>query len=132
MYDMLQPYFSTAAIILIAVFVLVAAILVFRSLNNKVRGRKGTRLGITEYYEFGDNRRLVLIRRDDVEHLVLVGGPQDLVIESSITSNAMPQPEIPPAPQETQLRAPRPAVFGSQRPPLRPVPPMYDPGNGNM
>nr|WP_245317801.1 flagellar biosynthetic protein FliO [Ensifer sp. 1H6] len=29
-------------------------------------------------------RRLVLVRRDDVEHLIMIGGPTDIVIESRI------------------------------------------------
>jgi hypothetical protein len=29
-------------------------------------------------------RRLVLIRRDDVEHLIMTGGPVDVVIETGI------------------------------------------------
>ena len=29
-------------------------------------------------------RRLVLIRRDDVEHLIMTGGPVDAVIEQNI------------------------------------------------
>jgi hypothetical protein len=31
-------------------------------------------------------RRLVLIRRDDVEHLIMIGGPTDIVVESRIVS----------------------------------------------
>ncbi len=38
-------------------------------------------------------RKLVLIRRDDVEHLLLIGGPIDLVIETGI-------PAEPPARRE--------------------------------
>ncbi len=41
-------------------------------------------------------RRLVLIRRDDVEHLILIGGPTDVVIESRIaTTPATPADEMP-------------------------------------
>ena len=29
-------------------------------------------------------RRLVLIRRDDIEHLIMTGGPVDVVIETGI------------------------------------------------
>ena len=32
----------------------------------------------------GEGRRLVLVRRDDVEHLLMIGGATDLVIESDI------------------------------------------------
>lgn len=129
MYEFLQPYFTMIALIIIAIVVLVGVIMIFKSFNGRVRGRKGSRLGISEYYELDKTRRLVLLRRDDVEHLVLIGGNQELVIESAIPSNMMAQPQIPP-PQEPQLRTPpRPAVFGSTRPPLRPVTSGYDPND---
>lgn len=129
----LQPYYTVIALILIALFVLVAAAMIIRSFNGRVRGRRGSRLGIAEYYELDKTRRLVLIRRDDVEHLMLVGGAQDVVIESGIPTAAMSQPQIPPPPAEApQLRAaPRPAVFGSNRPPLRPVSPGFQ-NDGNL
>jgi flagellar protein FliO/FliZ len=129
--EFLQPYYTVIALILIALVVLVAAAMIIRSFNGRVRGRRGSRLGIAEYYELDKTRRLVLIRRDDVEHLMLVGGAQDVVIESGIPTAAMSQPQIPPPP-EPQLRPPpRPAVFGASRPPLRPVVPGYaDDNNG--
>lgn len=130
--EFLQPYYTIIALILIALFVLVAAAMIIRSFNGRVRGRRGSRLGISEYYELDKTRRLVLIRRDDVEHLMLVGGNQDVVIESNIPTSALGQPQIPPPPAEPQLRPPpRPAVFGANRPPLRPVVPGYaDDNNG--
>jgi flagellar protein FliO/FliZ len=33
-------------------------------------------------------RRLVLIRRDDVEHLIMTGGPVDVVIETGISQKS--------------------------------------------
>jgi hypothetical protein len=33
-------------------------------------------------------RRLVLVRRDEVEHLLLIGGGTDLVIEHAISAGA--------------------------------------------
>ncbi len=129
--EFLQPYYTVIALILIALVVLVAAAMIMRSFNGRVRGRRGSRLGIAEYYELDKTRRLVLVRRDDVEHLMLVGGAQDVVIESNIFPPGMSQPQIPPPPAEPQLRPPpRPAVFGASRPPLRPVTPGYQDDNG--
>ena len=68
--EFLQPYYTVIALILIAVVVLVGAAMIIRSFNGRVRGRRGSRLGISEYYEMDQTRRLVLIRRDDVEHLM--------------------------------------------------------------
>jgi flagellar biogenesis protein FliO len=133
MYEFLQPYFTMIAMIIIAIFLLVGVIMIFKSFNGRVRGRKGSRLGISEYYELDKTRRLVLVRRDDVEHLMLIGGNQEVVIESSIPSAMMAQPRIPPAPDEPPMRqAPRPAVFGSTRPPLRPVTPGFERNDNNM
>jgi hypothetical protein len=36
-------------------------------------------------------RRLVLIRRDNVEHLIMIGGPTDIVIETGIGADRVPQ-----------------------------------------
>jgi hypothetical protein len=51
-------------------------------------------------------RRLVLIRRDDVEHLIMTGGPVDVVIETGI---AAPRDEALVAGPERQ--EPEPPVF---------------------
>lgn len=42
------------------------------------------RLSVVDAAVVDTRRRVVLIRRDDVEHLVLIGGPTDLVIESGV------------------------------------------------
>lgn len=42
------------------------------------------RLGVLEMTPVDGRRRLVLVRRDDVEHLIMIGGPVDVVIETSI------------------------------------------------
>jgi flagellar protein FliO/FliZ len=46
------------------------------------------RLAVTAALPLDGRRRLVLVRRDDVEHLILVGGPADLVIETGIGPRA--------------------------------------------
>ena len=42
------------------------------------------RLDVVEQSSLDGRRRLVLIRRDDVEHLIMTGGPVDVVIETNI------------------------------------------------
>lgn len=42
------------------------------------------RLEVVEHASIDGKRRLVLIRRDDVEHLLMTGGPVDVVIETGI------------------------------------------------
>jgi len=57
------------------------------------------RLGLVESTAIDGRRRLLLIRRDNVEHLILTGGPIDMVIETGITT-------------------PRPSIIGFEQPPL--------------
>ena len=54
------------------------------------RHRPAPRLGVIEQASVDARRRLVLIRRDGVEHLIMTGGPVDVVIETGIQS---PHPE---------------------------------------
>lgn len=57
-------------------------------------GRKGTkRLSVVEAAVIDPRRRLVLVRRDGVEHLLLVGGTTDVVVERGIA----PPPSRSPA-----------------------------------
>ena len=42
------------------------------------------RIDIVEQVSIDAKRKLILVRRDDVEHLVMTGGPVDIVIESGI------------------------------------------------
>ena len=82
-------------------------------------GRRGQRLGISEYHEIDKSRRLVLVRRDNVEHLILIGGAQDLVIEPGITAAAIAAAYTPSpvAPDPASYR-PRPAapMFTDRKP----------------
>src|SRR5215470_17586813 len=67
--------------------------------------RPEPRLSISEQTTLDSRRKLVLVRRDDVEHLIMTGGPVDVVIETGI-SVVKPQPAI----GET-LATPSPPVF---------------------
>ena len=49
------------------------------------RGRsRQPRLGVVDIYDLDRQRQLVLLRRDNVEHLLLIGGLNDVVIETNI------------------------------------------------
>jgi hypothetical protein len=84
--DTLTSYLNwnivTAALAVIGL--LIAVLLAFRAFSGTVRGRRGARLAISEYHEVDKTRRLVLVRRDGIEHLLMIGGAQDLVIETGI------------------------------------------------
>ena len=52
-------------------------------------GRAG-RLGLVETIAIDSRRRLLLVRRDQTEHLLLIGGTRDLVIETGIRAASEP------------------------------------------
>jgi len=54
-------------------------------LPSNPRNSAHRRLGIIESLNVDGKRRMVLVRRDDIEHLLLLGATTELVIESSIT-----------------------------------------------
>ncbi len=109
-------------------------------------GKRGkqARLAITDAARIDDRRRLVLVRRDDVEHLIMIGGVTDLLIETDIRrtapARALSQPEdepqkvveaapLPPrvsreeekpAPVEPEIEA-KPAVKPAEWPAVPPV-----------
>jgi flagellar protein FliO/FliZ len=57
--------------------------------------RPERRLDVVEQSSIDGRRRLVLIRRDDVEHLIMTGGPVDVVIETNIASRPARATEEP-------------------------------------
>lgn len=69
-----------------------------------LRGRE-RRLGVIEAVSMDARRKLVLIKRDDVEHLIMIGGPIDLVIETGIASRRAAEPMVAaPASQDNRDR----------------------------
>ena len=60
------------------------------------RGRQ-PRLAVIDQASVDGRRRLVLIRRDNVEHLLIIGGPSDVVVEQNILRAATAPREKGPA-----------------------------------
>ena len=93
--------------------------------SGAVRGRQ-PRLAVIEYATVDARRRLLLVRRDNVEHLMMIGGPTDLVVEPNIVRAApasVREPAAPriPAPGESQSRAiPLPEAASDESWPLQP------------
>lgn len=72
------------------------------------RGRQ-PRLAVIDAAPVDGRRRLVLIRRDNVEHLLMIGGPTDVVVEQNIVraaSSAREPARTEPQIRETPLREP--------------------------
>ncbi len=81
-------------IVLIAAALIAAALVVRGYLNggSPMHGFFGPkpdkRLDVVDHQSIDGRRRLVLVRRDDVEHLIMTGGPVDVVIETGISARA--------------------------------------------
>ena len=95
-----SPVIQYLVIFAIIFSALAAIVFVVRRLTGTggaLQGRGGRvrqpRLGIVDVYELDRARQLILLRRDNVEHLLLVGGPNDVVIERNIQRGQRPLPE---------------------------------------
>src|ERR1700739_820039 len=55
------------------------------------------RLAVIDAPAVDGRRRLVLVRRDNVEHLLMIGGPTDLLVEPNIVRAAAAREAAPPA-----------------------------------
>jgi flagellar protein FliO/FliZ len=85
--------FAVAFFIVLAVITL-SAWLVRRLVSRRVgivkpRGRQH-RLGIIDAVSVDGRRRLILVRRDNVEHLIMIGGPADVVVEANMVRTRPP------------------------------------------
>ena len=56
--------------------------------------RRDKRLGVVETASVDARRKLLLVRRDDVEHLIMIGGPLDLLIETGIKGRPHLEPPL--------------------------------------
>ncbi len=73
--------FLVAALLILLIFRIVFGRRLRLPRNGRVRQ---PRLGIVDAFDLDRQRQLVIVRRDNVEHLLMIGGPNDLVIESEI------------------------------------------------
>lgn len=70
-------------VLVLVVFGVWALKVLFKASTNFGRGRHH-RLSVIDSVTVDPKRQLLIVRRDDVEHLILTGGPQDLLIETGI------------------------------------------------
>ena len=142
MYDFLgsQPLAVRFFIAFLVVLVLigVTAWVVRRFAANRLggggsRGRQ-PRLAVIDAATVDGRRRLVLIRRDNVEHLLMIGGPTDVVVEQNIVRaapatarettparSAAPEPAARAAPA---LETAWPLQPSNDLPPVAPIAPV--------
>jgi hypothetical protein len=118
---------------LLLLFVLLVVIKLYRTMTYGTfvaggRNRKA-RLAVMDATAIDTHRRLVLVRRDDTEHLLLIGGTTDLVVERDIHLNqparrpvSPPEEARPQAPVAVPTPPPAPAPILRPRPPEAPRP----------
>jgi hypothetical protein len=86
--------------------------LVRRIGRSGVRNQRGTqsRLAVVDATAVDRRRHLILVRRDNVEHLIMIGGPFDIPIEPNIERTAPTPRDAVRAPAAEPL--PRQATSG--------------------
>ena len=120
----LTAIFALGVVIVAILLVLWLLKLLFNASGNVARGRN-RRLAVVDSLALDPKRQLLIIRRDNVEHLILTGGPQDVVVESGIAVEEAPanQPTRRPIPM-VATRKPAPAKAAAPAPasPAAPAP----------
>jgi hypothetical protein len=79
-----------AALIVLAIFYRLAFAHRLRVPGGRTRQ---PRLGLVDAFSLDGQRQLVLVRRDNIEHLVMIGGPNDVLVESQINRAVAPARE---------------------------------------
>jgi flagellar protein FliO/FliZ len=82
-----QIYLRSVLVLLLVLGLIFAAAWIAKRFNlggAAALGRRSRRLAIAEVLPVDARHRLVLVRRDATEHLLLIGGGSDILIESSI------------------------------------------------
>ena len=80
-----------------------------------MRGRQ-PRLAVIDYASVDARRRLILVRRDNVEHLLMIGGPTDVVVEPNIVrAVAAPREVTAPRPPAARRRCRAPSRCRKRR-----------------
>jgi flagellar biogenesis protein FliO len=127
------------AFVAVLVLIGVVAWLVRRFAGNRLGGSAGRgrmpRLAVIDAAAVDGRRRLVLVRRDNVEHLLMIGGPSDIVVEQNIVraaqarDQAAPRGEAPsrlnPFPDEDAASTLEPVEPSLPEPPARPTRPSF-------
>ena len=113
-----SPITFIVAFIVVLALIGVAAWLVRRFAGSRIgantqRGRM-PRLAVIDAAAVDGRRRLVLVRRDNVEHLLMIGGPTDIVVEPNIVRAAPSRDQLPQRPNaaEPPRLAPMPDAGG--------------------
>jgi hypothetical protein len=134
-------------VVLLLIGVLAWAVRRFGATRLEAARSRQPRLAVVDSAAVDGRRKLVIVRRDNVEHLLMIGGPTDVVVESSIVRGgavaarepaavragadnlprAMPLPDstlwpLQPEPVVVQTMAPTPVPMPAPAPVFAPAP----------
>jgi hypothetical protein len=87
-----------AAVVVAAALILIVLYRLVFSHRLRVPGAsraRQPRLGLVDAFSLDGQRQLVLVRRDNVEHLIMIGGPNDVLLESQIVRAVAAAPREP-------------------------------------
>jgi flagellar biogenesis protein FliO len=89
-------------VFVVPVLIAIVAWLVYRFSVKRFGGaaarKRQLRLAVMDAASVDSRRRLILIRRDNVEHLLIIGGPTDVVVETNIMRGNVAAPAREAAP----------------------------------
>ncbi len=87
-------------VVIILIFIVMWILRIIAGGNGSASRGRNRRLSVVDSLALDQKRQLLVVRRDNVEHLILTGGPTDIVVETGI-----PVPEQParPMPQRRNM-----------------------------
>jgi flagellar protein FliO/FliZ len=102
-FSALLPILGAIVAFLIAALLVLYIIRLLFGRRIRSAAKKGSRrLDVVDVFDLDRERQLVIVRRDNTEHLLLIGGPNDLLVEGAISPAealaARPAKEARPAP----------------------------------
>lgn len=117
-------WIGTSVVLLLVVLVLAVWLvrMLRPSLNlggSQSRGGRPQRLAITDAFSLDrEGRKLVIVRRDNVEHLLLIGGPNDVLVEASIVRTERSSRDRPRSQGDADLIAAAETALAAELPRL--------------
>ena len=118
--DLPLPYVYIASLAITALLIAVFGLVLkrFKTMSSPL-GRLGgknrqPRLGVVDTFSIDRQRQLVIVRRDGVEHLILIGGTSELLIESNILRASSGSTSLPQDAQQFAERTRSKPVQGTE------------------
>ena len=110
--------FVALAIVVVLIVLAVWLIKVVGDASRNVGRGRNRRLAVIDSIAIDNKRQAVIVRRDEIEHLIVIGGPNDLVVESGFSAPPIQQAQRP---QRRKPADPAPVVAPEPVTPARPA-----------